>query len=155
STAAFVTGTVSRRPALALDLGCGPGHSTHLLAAVLDPGRTVGLDTSDRFVALAMRTATARVSFRQHDVTTVPFLLAPADVIFCRFLLSHLRDPASVIAGWLTQLARGGLLLLDEVESIRTEHPVFTTYIRLVEALLAHESGTLFVGPLLEELAVS
>lgn len=34
-------------PRLAVDLGCGPGWSTQLLAAVLKPQRTVGLDSSE------------------------------------------------------------------------------------------------------------
>ena len=152
STAAFVTAAVPRMPAVAIDLGCGPGHSTHLLAATLGAGRTVGLDGSDHFLTLAQATATEGVSFRRHDVTTVPFPIGPADVIFCRFLLSHLADPARMIAAWSTQLAPGGLLLLDEVESIRTAHPRFAMYIRMVEGLLAHECGTLFVGPVLDAL---
>jgi trans-aconitate 2-methyltransferase len=38
---------------LAVDLGCGTGHTTRLLASVLGPRRAVGLDQSASFVALA------------------------------------------------------------------------------------------------------
>ena len=40
-------------PALAVDLGSGPGHSTALVAARSGAGRTVGLDQSPTFVAEA------------------------------------------------------------------------------------------------------
>ncbi|HXQ57593.1 MAG TPA: osmotically inducible protein OsmC, partial [Actinomycetes bacterium] len=39
-------------PELAVDLGCGPGHTTRLLVSVLGPRRTLGLDQSAFFVAL-------------------------------------------------------------------------------------------------------
>src|SRR5918995_80789 len=57
----------------ALDLGCGTGHTTHLLAEVLRPRSTVGLDRSESFVSLARPSATDGISFVQHDVTAVPF----------------------------------------------------------------------------------
>jgi len=40
-------------PQLAVDLGCGPGHTTRLLCSVLRPGHVLGLDQSASFVALA------------------------------------------------------------------------------------------------------
>ena len=39
------------RIGVALDLGCGPGWSTHLIEATLSPKRTVGLDSSEAFLA--------------------------------------------------------------------------------------------------------
>ncbi|MDP8930620.1 MAG: methyltransferase domain-containing protein [Actinomycetota bacterium] len=45
------------RPRLALDLGCGPGHSTHLLAEVTGAARTVGVDCSGVFLVAARETA--------------------------------------------------------------------------------------------------
>lgn len=53
STRAFLLGQVPTRPRAAVDLGCGPGYTTHLLADVLQAERTVGLDNSEPFIALA------------------------------------------------------------------------------------------------------
>jgi hypothetical protein len=39
----FVSETVRNRPALALDLGCGPGFTIRLLCRVVKPERTVGV----------------------------------------------------------------------------------------------------------------
>ncbi len=88
------------KPALVIDLGCGPGCTTSLLAGMLDAGEVVGLDSSERFVELASRTAMEGVSFRVHDVTAVPFPVGPANVMYCRFLLTHLADPAGALAAW-------------------------------------------------------
>ena len=61
---------------LGVDLGCGGGHTSHLLARAAGCRRVVGLDLSQRFVRLARKTATSSVSFRRHDVTVTPFPLA-------------------------------------------------------------------------------
>jgi len=152
STAAFMASAVRRAPALALDLGCGPGHSTHVLATVTGGRRTVGLDRSEAFIAAATRTATATVSFQHHDVTRLPFPVGLAELAYCRFLLTHLRDPGAVLTAWVTALAPGGLLVVEEVEWIETTSPTFREYLAIVEALVARSGGTLYVGRRLDGL---
>ena len=149
-TTAFLRAVAPPPPALALDLGCGPGHSTHLLARTLGAQRTVGLDASPAFIALAEATATDTVGFRRHDVTRVPFPLGPADLAYCRLLLMHLPDPRAALGTWATQLRSGGLLLLDEVEAIETRNPTFTAYLAIVEDMLQRVSGTLYIGARLD-----
>jgi trans-aconitate 2-methyltransferase len=67
------------RPGQGVDLGCGTGHTTRLVAEVLKPDRTVGLDQSEFFVAVAAG-GPPGVEFAVHDVTRVPFPCPPADV---------------------------------------------------------------------------
>jgi trans-aconitate 2-methyltransferase len=144
-----------RPPGLALDLGCGTGRTTRLVADVLKPDRTLGLDQSEFFVALAAGSAGPEapgVGFAVHDVTRVPFPCPPADVVYCRLLLSHLPDPGAVLAAWATQLAPGGLLLADEVERIHTDLPALRGYLKVVGALLASRGHTLEVGQVLARL---
>jgi trans-aconitate 2-methyltransferase len=138
---------------LAVDLGCGPGHTTRLLVSVLGPRRTLGLDQSASFVALAAEDPPPGASFAVHDVTVVPFPCRPAGLLFCRFLLGHLADPAAALAAWATQLAPpGGLLLVEEVERIRTDQPALRGYLEVAAALLASRGHTLEIGPRLHRL---
>jgi SAM-dependent methyltransferase len=137
---------------IAIDLGCGPGFTTHLIARTLGFSRVVGLETSERLIELARATATPRVSFELHDVCSVPFPTGPADMIFCRFLVTHLADPADALARWAIQLNHGGPLMLEEVERIDTVHPVLCSYVGIVEAMLKSQSNTLYAGPLIAEL---
>lgn len=148
SSKAFLQ-NINHKPRLVLDLGCGPGYSTHFLATLFPSAQIVGLDNSISFLTLAQQTATDKVSFVLHDITTVPFPQSPADLLYCRFLLTHLRDPHSIVARWATQLRPQGLLLIEEVEWIRTRHPVFSQYLDMVEAMLKEQSNTLYVGPIL------
>jgi SAM-dependent methyltransferase len=142
----------SKRFHLALDLGCGPGFTTHLIASTLRCDRVTGLDSSASFIKLARAAAAERISFLQHDVTVTPFPNGCANLIFSRFLLTHLPDPAGKVARWATQLERDGLLLLEETEAIHTVHPAFARYLTIVEALLASQSNRLYAGPLVAGL---
>jgi trans-aconitate 2-methyltransferase len=85
-------------------------------------------------------------------VTVVPFPCPPADLLSCRFLLGHLPDPAATLAAWATQLTPGGLLLVDEVEWIRTDQPALRRYLELAAALLAARGHALEIGPRLHRL---
>ena len=59
---------------------------------------------------------------------------------------------AGAVAKWATQLKPGGLLMVEEVEAIRTAHPVFTPYVKIVEAMLASQRNRLYAGPLVDVL---
>ena len=137
---------------LALDLGCGPGFTTHLIADTLRCDRVIGLDASAGFIELASMNSAERVSFLQHDITAIPFPSGRANLVFSRFLLTHLREAAAVVAKWATQLEDRGLLLMEEAEAIHTTHPVFARYLRIVEAMLAQHSNQLYAGHLVASL---
>lgn len=79
-------------------------------------------------------------------MTSVPFPCGHADLLFCRFLLTHLQDPYEIIRWWATQMNRDGLMMIEETEAIRTNHPVFARYLELVEAVLASRSNRLYAG---------
>jgi trans-aconitate methyltransferase len=87
STRAFLLDVANgSRFNLEIDLGCGPGFTTHLLADALRYEEIVGLDASQHFIDLAQATATDSVAFALHDVRFVPFPCKSADLIFSRLL---------------------------------------------------------------------
>jgi trans-aconitate 2-methyltransferase len=150
-TSAFLQAAAPRPVGLAVDLGCGPGHTTELLARLVRPTRLAGLDSSAAFLGLA-RVRVPTAEFTVHDVTHTPLPTGPADLLFARFLLTHLEDPGAVLAAWAGQLAPEGLLLLDEVEWIRTDDPALAEYLRVLAAVLEARGHRLQVGPLLDAL---
>ena len=143
----FLERAAPRMPRLALDLGCGPGNTTRLIADALQPERTVGLDRSGPFLDRARRGAPPRVGFMEHDVLITPFPIGAADVIFARLLLAHLPDRPEVVARWTTQLAPGGVVLLDEIEDLRTDQPAFDEYLRTAIEVVERSGGRLLAGP--------
>jgi SAM-dependent methyltransferase len=140
------------RTRMAVDLGCGPGFTTRLLAEVLGSEHVAGLDTSERFLTVAREQSDARLRFHRHDVLVTPFPEGPAELIFCRYLLSHLPDPPSCLNSWATQLSTGGLIVVEEVEAIDTTHPAFARYLSIVASMLRSQNTELYVGPVLEKL---
>ena len=138
-------------PELAVDLGCGPGWSTSLLRGFLNPVRTVGLDASERYVAEARRTHGPGLEFQVHDITRAPFPVKAPDVLFCRFLLTHLRSPHDALAVWAGIASANCTLLIHETETLETDDPTLHRYYQLLAQLQQHYGQTLFVGRLLEQ----
>ena len=149
TTRSFLQRDGAPAPAVAIDLGCGPGNTTRLIAETLSPSHISGLDGSAAFVERARRGSPAGVTFQEHDVRKVPLPSAPADLIFTRLLLSHLPDPPAMVARWGTQLRAGGRLLLDEVEDITADEPTLRRYLALTRAIVRRTGAELFVGPAL------
>ncbi len=152
SSRAFLAASAPAGCELAVDLGCGPGHTTRLLRELLGGARVVGLEASEAFLREARAVPCEGVDFVQHDVLSLPFPTGPADLLHARLLVSHLREPAAAIAGFASQLRPSGRLLLDEVERIDTEDEAFRRYLALVEARLAARGQCLYVGPRLAAL---
>jgi SAM-dependent methyltransferase len=133
--------------ASALDLGCGPGYTTDMLACAIDCPEVYGMDTSSHFLCMAAERF-PQCKFVEHDVTRTPFPVQ-TEVMYVRFLLSHLRDPVALVNRWMTQLQDGGRFFIDELEGIDTEVPVFESYLSVNEALIASQGASLYVGRLL------
>ena len=151
-TREFLSGFTPPASNLAVDLGCGPGHTTHLIAELMPFQRVVGLDSSESFVESASECSGSRVSFLTHDVTATPFPTPPADLMFCRFLLPHLPDPARALTRWASQLSGSGVALLEEVHWIVTENPVFDSYLKALTRVLEAQSMELYAGARLPKL---
>lgn len=138
----------ARPPALALDLGCGPGWSTRLIHEVAGASRTVGIDSSDRYIAEARRRHPA-LEFVMADVADV-LPIAGADLIVSRFLLTHLARPTEALTAWAAGAAPGARLALHETEGLASSHPALTRYYELLGALQTHHGQVLYIGALLD-----
>jgi trans-aconitate 2-methyltransferase len=142
--ASLIERYASESPKVAIDLGCGPGFSTDMLSRAGRARETIGLDDSPEFLATA-RDRFRHCRFIEHDVTRTPFP-ATADIMYVRFLLSHLPEPVELMRQWATQLRPGGVLVLDETEAVESEVDVFRRYLSASAALVASQGARLFVG---------
>ena len=139
---------------LAVDLGAGIGRTTALLHDSIRAERTVGLEASERFVTIARAESNQpTIEFIQHDITQQPFPTPPAQVLFSRFLLTHLSAPATVLAAVRTAALPGASLLCEETASLDCDSPVFTRYYELVAAMQEHYGQSLGIGRDLAALA--
>jgi ubiquinone/menaquinone biosynthesis C-methylase UbiE len=137
----------------ALDLGCGPGHSTELLHEAIGARETWGLDASERLLARARARLGPPLSFAAHDVERSPFPVTDVDVAYARHLLAHMADPARVLVACATAMRPGGILVLEETAALESADPVFAQYYAHVRALQAHYGQDTFVGARLGAIA--
>jgi 2-polyprenyl-3-methyl-5-hydroxy-6-metoxy-1,4-benzoquinol methylase len=95
----------------ALEIGCGYGYATELLA---DLGyETIGTDISAHAIQRAREAIRRRdVSFECWDATTAWSADASFDLIAAFEVVEHLADPGTAIQKWYSLLNRGGALLL-------------------------------------------
>ena len=148
STRAFIRSAGARGVDRVWDLGCGPGRTTRLLLEEARPRTIHGFDSSDAFLEAARQNVPG-ASFHKLDVSGEAGWPAPApDLIFCRFLLSHLSRPRELPARWGARLAPAGRLLIEEVEAIETSAAIFRRYLELSEALVEAVGGSLWAGRL-------
>jgi len=103
-----------------LDVGCGGGDVTLELARrVGAAGRVLGVDLDEAKLEIARREAAeqgvANVAFAVHDVTAwEPG--DPFDVVYARFLLTHLADPASLLATLHRHVRPGGVVVVEDID---------------------------------------
>jgi len=132
-----------------IDLGCGPGFTTSMLSQALKCDKVYGMDSAPHFLKMAEERF-PQFAFVEHDVTKTPFPVR-ADVMYSRFLLSHLRDVVNIINRWAGELLDGGTLIIEELEGIDTDVSVFQKYIKINIGLVASQGAELYIGKVLTD----
>ncbi|MDR9440683.1 MAG: class I SAM-dependent methyltransferase [Halomonas sp.] len=102
-----------------LDVGCGTGGASRLLAAEFG-AEVTGLDITAAFVEVASWLSRAtglddRTHFLCADASHAPLADGTFDVVWCQHALMNMPDIAAVLAEWHRLLVPGGTVLLHEV----------------------------------------
>jgi SAM-dependent methyltransferase len=123
-----LTEEVFRRAGLAtgmrvLDVGCGSGDVSFLVASLVGPaGQVIGIDKSAEAVALAQARAKQagleQVRFETVDISQDFELTDPVDAIVGRFILMHLADSAAALNRLVKHLKPGGLIIFQEMDGL-------------------------------------
>jgi predicted O-methyltransferase YrrM len=105
--------------AACLDVGCGGGHVSRELARRAGAsGKVLGIDLDETVLELA------RVDVLAAELTNVEFRcgdamqLEPAtyDLAYARCLLSHVDDPAGVVAAMAAAVRPGGAVVVEDID---------------------------------------
>jgi trans-aconitate 2-methyltransferase len=99
------------RPSRCIDLGCGPGNSTELVAARFPEAVVEGLDSSPDMIEKA-RKRLPELSFELADLATWS-AGEPYDLIFANAVLQWIPDHAGLFARLAQSLAPGGVLAVQ------------------------------------------
>ena len=142
-----------------LDMGCGIGEVVFDLAQLVgSEGRVVGIDIDDARIEMAREDAAANglsnVEFRVGDIRIFEER-DNFDLINARFLLSHLRDPASLLAKMRRTLSPGGVVTAEDIDySGYYCYPDLASFRRCVELLYEMKCSTGGKADLGKELPV-
>lgn len=142
-----------------LDVGCGGGRVTLDLAEIVGPsGSVVGADIDQSILDLARSDAAAgamrNVEFRAVDARSVGG--GPFDVIYARFLLSHVERPQEVLDHLVTLLAVGGALAVEDIDFdgcfCHPRHDAYDRFVELYAAAVEARGGDARLGQRLPAL---
>jgi SAM-dependent methyltransferase len=92
-----------------LDVGCGNGAFTEVLAARAAPSELVGVDPSEGQIAYAKNRNGARnAQFRVGDAQSLPFSDGSFDAAIMALVISFVPDPAKAVAEMARVVSPGG-----------------------------------------------
>jgi SAM-dependent methyltransferase len=152
---------VGVRPGMhCLDIGCGGGDVTLEMARVVGPGgRVCGIDFDAEILQLARRDA------EEAQLHHIEFQVADAlkhqtetqfDMVYARFLLTHLSDPFQGLAGMIRATRLGGTVVAEDIDfSGRFCYPLnvaFQRYLDLYVQVARHKGGDPHIGMKLAEM---
>jgi predicted O-methyltransferase YrrM len=152
------------RPGMAcLDIGCGGGDVTLQLARLVgSSGRVVGIDRDDTVLELARQEAEMQqvrnVEFRRSAIMESDF--EPRfDLVYARFLLTHLPNPVSALTKMRQALRPGGgLIAVEDIDF--TGHfcypdcPALWRYVELYGEAVRRRGGDPNIGLRLPQMLV-
>src|SRR5215468_11382711 len=116
-----------------LDIGCGGGHVALLMASKVGPeGRVIGTDTDEEILALARQDAEAanvtNVKFQQLDACACLWH-DEFDIVYARFLLSHLNEPENCLAAMVEACLPQGNIVIEDTDFAGSFcYPPFAAY---------------------------
>jgi len=95
-----------------LDVGCGSGAMTRLLAKAAPKGKATGIDIKGQYLDFARRKAAeegiTNIEFVEGDATALSFDDDTFDLVWTKYLLQWLTEPEAAVAGSKRVTRSGG-----------------------------------------------
>jgi ubiquinone/menaquinone biosynthesis C-methylase UbiE len=109
-----------------LDAGCGSGVMTRLLARRAPAGSVTGVDTNPRYLAIASQQAAAEgltnVTFQEASIFSLPFADRSFDLVWCKYVLQWVEQPAQAVAEFRRVTRPGGLVVCVHFDGFGVTH---------------------------------
>ena len=95
-----------------LDAGTGTGEATARLLARANPGQVLAVDLSKGMLhAARKKIADARVTWAQHDITSLPYADQSVDVVVSTWTLETIADPRRAVREFLRVIKDDGFVI--------------------------------------------
>ncbi len=127
-----------------LDVGCGSGSMSRLIARSFPEVEVVGVDVREQYLDYARARAREEgfhnLTFERGDVFALPFPDASFDLVWSKYLLQWLREPKTALAEFKRVARPGGHVVSCDCVGCVVEHfpidPELKRKIREIMALL-------------------
>jgi 2-polyprenyl-3-methyl-5-hydroxy-6-metoxy-1,4-benzoquinol methylase len=142
------------RGMVCLDVGCGGGDVTFNLAQMVgSEGRVVGIDIDETKLQLARQEAEGQklsnVEFQLSDIRETRGE-PEFDLVYARFLLTHLSDPKDALTKMRQLLKLGGLVVVEDIDFTGyfcyPDFPAFRRYVELYTEAVRRKGGDANIG---------
>lgn len=146
--------------AVCLDLGCGGGDVTRELARAAGPtGRAIGVDADEVKLEIARDECAglgvANAVFEKRDLTRWE-PEGSFDVVYARFVLTHLTRPAELLAVMRRHIRPGGAMIVEDIDFrghfAEPECPALNRYVALYTRCVRGRGADPNIGPRLPGL---
>lgn len=137
-----------------LEIGCGPGFITKLIADLVPRGSVTGIDISEELLRYAKSQAKeqriSNVRFQKGDVYHLENLDDDFDFAYCRFVFQHLPKPVAAMKQIADRLKPGGILTVMDVDDqlliMEPENETYSKIYRLQADFQKQMGGDRYVG---------
>jgi ubiquinone/menaquinone biosynthesis C-methylase UbiE len=138
-----------------LDIGCGGGHAAVLMAGMVgSEGWVIGTDTDAEILTLAKEDAetanATNITFQQLDACACVWH-EEFDIVYARFLLSHLNQPENCLAAMLMACLPGGTIVIEDTDFAGSfcypSCAAYDRYKKLYQELVQRRGGDSNIGP--------
>ncbi len=100
-------------PVKILDIGCGPGNSTQVLAQRYPNAKIIGIDSSENMIAAARKNC-PQLEFRLCDASSeLETLGNDFDLVFSNACIQWIENHDRIIPYWMSVLKSGGALAVQ------------------------------------------
>ena len=154
-------------PPLTSDVGCGSGSMARLLAAKYPDTRVVGVDLRSDYIAYARERARGErldnLRFEQGDIFNLPFGGSAFDLVWSKYVLQWLKEPAPAVAELRRVTSPGGSVICSNFDGFAVTHwpedPIVQAdaervFSGLVDPFIGRKMASLFAQAGLTDLAV-
>ncbi|HTN46659.1 MAG TPA: methyltransferase domain-containing protein [Flavipsychrobacter sp.] len=150
----LITSGISLVGKSVLELGCGGGNLTRTLARQIGDSRKVtAIDFDGEILALAKEQATnegiRNINFIAMDAYQIAYV-EEFDIVYTRFLLSHLKEPLRLLEKMIQALKPGGKIIIEDIDFSGhfcfPPSPAFNTYQDLFIAAATNNGQNPHIG---------
>lgn len=152
STRALLERTQPQKGWRCLDVGCGVGAVTTEIARLC--GHCLGVDIDTGFIDFARGRSVdnprSGVDFQVGSLESLVEAPHTYDLVYSRYLLSHLQESEAAFGSLVSLVKPGGWLLLEDIDFPGHVHhppnPAFRRYLELYEGVVSIRGGNARVG---------